>query len=226
MMNIIKAKKRERSNQYLKDRDLFWESKIEEFTKKSQPLWNGDVYYLDFKEGNSLYLGLCEYKDIIFCEEKGSEEISEKYGKEHVFTYLNVQILINYKDLHLFGTKQVGDTREIICVGGTLRLEDGQKIESFENVVEYAKKEVDVETKLDIRRDDLEFLYFIFNENIGSFIFQYNLENKKDSGVLNIGEFDGEVYLDKKDVYNSNEYTPNIRLRSIKSFLQDLWKIK
>lgn len=225
-MKLIEIEKRKLDNQYLQERDTFWEVKIKKYNQLGKPLWNGSVYYLDNQKDDNLYIGLCEYKDIVFLEEKGDQYIVKKYGQEHVFIYLNVQILINHKDLYLFGTKQLGNTKEIISVGGTLRLEDDEKIQSFENVIEYAKKEVDIETKLNIKKKDLKFINFFVNENIGTFVFQYNLENKNDYQVLNIGEFDGEIYLNKEDVYNSSNFTPNIRLKSIKNFLQNLWKIR
>ena len=139
-MKIIQAQKRKYDDQYLKDREFFWLKKTKEFAKSGQPLWNGSVYYLDNKRDENFYIGICEYKDLIFLEEKGVEYITDNYGKENVFTYLNVQILINYKDAFLFGTKKNNDSIEIIAVGGTLRLEDKEEIVSFDDVKKYAKK--------------------------------------------------------------------------------------
>lgn len=225
-MNIILTDQRDLSRNYLAERDAFWHNKIIEFNKKNQPLWNGSVYYLDNRRGGDYFIGLCEYKDVLFAESIGFDKIKQKYGEENNFVYINVQILIKDRESYIFGTKNFDEKTEIISVGGTLRLEDDDEIKSFEDIKKYAKKELDIETNLSIGIDDLKYLGDAVNNNICTFIFEYSLKKSIENKVLKIGEFDGEICLKKGDVFGNERVVPNIRLNSIKKYLIEKWKIK
>jgi hypothetical protein len=155
MKNIHPVQNKILNADYVVERNSFWDSKVVEFNKAGQPLWNGAVYYLDNIDGDSLSMGLCEYKDILFSEIIGVDNIIQKYGSNNNFVYMNVQILIKLDDKYIFGTKKKKGHTEIISVGGTMRLEDGKEIKSFNDIKKYAKKEVDIETNLNINIDEI-----------------------------------------------------------------------
>jgi len=221
-MNIIYVKKNNLDKDYLIDRDIFWDIKSEEFKKNKEPLWNGSVYYMANVDKDNYSIGLCEYKDILFSESVGIEKIKDKYNGDNNFVYINVQILVEGKDGYVFGTKKIDIGTEIISVGGTLRLEDKEEIKSFYDIKKYAKKEVDIETNLSIEIDDLKYLDVVMENNICTFIFNYRLEDGHKSNLLKIGEFDGEITIIKDKIFNSEKIYPNVRLRSIRDFVENL----
>ena len=209
---------------YLEDRELLWNKKVIEYKKMGVPLWNGAVYYVEKIQDNIAHIGLCEYKDLIFVEGKNTKDVKEKYDLDFNFTYINVQILIkNKKDKYLFGTKCRDEYVEIIPVGGTLRLENGFKIKSLSDIKEYAKKEMLIETKIKVDLAKLHFVDVIINKNICTFLFSCIIESTSDR-LLNTGEFDGEVYLDRVEIFNDEKTRTSIRLESIRNFFEEKWK--
>jgi hypothetical protein len=130
-----------------------------------------------------------------------------------------VQIFIkDKKGNYLFGTKHYKDYVEIISVGGTLRLEDGNEIRKFEDIVEYAKKEITIETKIEINPNDLKYHDTIIDSGICTFLFDYSLDElSKD--ILNMGEFDGSAILKKEEIFDESKFRANDRLKSLKNYL-------
>lgn len=209
------------NKRYLYDREIFWNKKLKEYKSKNTPLWNGSVYYLSEIREEIINIGLCEYKDLIFASSKGVEFLQKKYDLDFNFLYMNVQILI--KDLHnryLFGTKHYQDYIEIISVGGTIRLEDGKAIQDFKDITEYAKKEMTVETKINIVENKLKYKDMIISDNICTFLFEYQVDVMK-GNTLNMGEFDGSVILDKEDIFNKEKFRTSQRLASLENFLEN-----
>lgn len=204
------------TKEYLKEREIVWLSKIAEYKEKNIPLWNGIVYYLIKIKNDTIFLGLCEYKDVIFLEQKGIHYIRNKFHMKFNFLYICVQVLLSDKrGNYLFGTKRMGDYKEIIAVGGTLRLEDRKKIRSLNDILEYAKKEIDTETKIKANLEKLKYLKLIINKNICTFLFEYNLDDIN-INFLKKGEFDGAVVLSKGKIFISNGLKASERLTSIR----------
>lgn len=225
-MRIEQTKKTIYNKKYLEDREIFWNVKIKEYMDRNIPLWNGSVYYLDKMVEGNITMGLCEYKDLIFLDANNVEEIQNKYDIKFNFLYINIQVLLsNRNGSFLFGTKSQNGYTEIIAVGGTLRLENGKIIKKFEDIVEYAKNEISVETKIKIITNKLKYIDIIVNNNICTFLFEYHLDFL-DEKILNMGEFDGAVFLKKRDVFVEDKFRANKRLESIKDYLETLWKIK
>jgi hypothetical protein len=217
-MIIKQVKNNIYNNKYLEDREKVWNKKIVEYKSKNMPLWNGSVYYLDKIEKKSINIGLCEYKDLIFLGKKGLYEIKKRYDLEFSFIYLNVQIFIkDKKDRYLFGTKHHRDYVEIISVGGTLRLEDGKEIKSFKDILNYAKKEILIETKIKIESNLLNYIDMVINNDICTFLFEYKVNNL-DANLLNMGEFDGSVIMRKSNIFNEKKFKASDRLESLKKY--------
>ncbi len=218
-MNIIQINKDIYNDKYLKDREKLWSKKLIEYKKNNTPLWNGDIYYLDSIENNTVSVGLCEYKDLIFLDEFGICQIKDLYKLNFNFIYINVQVLLFTENgRYLFGTKKYGDYTEIISVGGTLRFEDGNKINDFVDVKNYMKRELEIETNIKVEDKKIKFIDIVNKNNICTFLFSYKLINDS-RPLLNIGEFDGEIYLEKDKVFSSKKIKPNDRLKSIKSYI-------
>lgn len=218
-MLVKKVEKNIYNEKYLEARESVWNEKLKEYEEKKIPLWNGVVYYLDKIEEDAVYIGLCEYKDLIFLSTKSINKIYEEYNINFNFLYINVQIFIkDKKGNYLFGTKHYKDYIEIISVGGTLRLEDGNEIKKFEDIVEYAKKEITIETKIKINPNDLKYHDTIIDSGICTFLFDYSLDVLSED-ILNIGEFDGSVILKKKEIFDEGKFRANDRLKSLKNYL-------
>jgi len=218
-MLVKKVEKNIYNEKYLEARESVWNEKLKEYEEKKMPLWNGVVYYLDKIEGDTVYTGLCEYKDLIFLSTKSINKIYEEYNINFNFLYINVQIFIkDEKGNYLFGTKHYKDYVEIISVGGTLRLEDGNEIKKFEDIVEYAKKEITIETKIKINSNDLKYHDIIIDSGICTFLFDYSLGELSED-ILNIGEFDGSVILKKEEIFDDGKFRANDRLKSLKNYL-------
>lgn len=217
---IIKQVNKNIYNQkYLEAREVVWNEKMKEHSEKKMPLWNGLVYYLYKIEEGAIHIGLCEYKDLVFLGEKSFDKIYKEYNIDFNFLYINVQIFIkDGKGNYLFGTKHYEDYIEIISVGGTLRFEDGNEIKKFEDIVEYAKKEIIIETKIEINSTNLKYCDIIIDNGMCTFLFDYSLDNLNES-VLNIGEFDGSVIIKKEDIFDESKFRANNRLQSLKNFL-------
>lgn len=225
-MRVEQVNKTIYTQKYLEDREIFWNVKIKEYKDNNIPLWNGSVYYLDKMLGDNITIGLCEYKDLIFLGTNSAKEIQKKYDIDFNFLYINIQILLSDgSGVFLFGTKSKNGYIEIITVGGTLRLENGNIIKKFEDIVEYAKNEISVETKIKIETNKLKYLSMIVNNNICTFLFEYHLDFL-DEKILNMGEFDGVVCLKKEDIFAGNKFRANKRLESIKDYLEKLWQTK
>jgi len=218
-MIVKKVEKNIYNEKYLEARESVWNEKLKEYNEKKLPLWNGAVYYLDKIEDNNIHIGLCEYKDLIFLSTQSIDKIYEKYDINFNFLYINVQILIkDENDNYLFGTKHCKDYVEIISVGGTLRLEDGNEIKKFEDIVEYAKKEIAIETKIKINPNNLRYHDLIIDSGICTFLFDYSLD-KFSEDILNIGEFDGSAILKKEEIFDESKFRANERLKSLKNYL-------
>ncbi len=227
-MNIININKEIYSEKYLEDRDILWNDKIKEYGKNKIPLWNGIVYYLDRIEPSqtveNIYIGKCEYKDLMFRDEYGLDYIREKYNLDFNFTYINVQVVLKKdKNKYVFGRQKSGDKIKLILVGGTLRLEDGIEIDDFEKIVSYAIKEIEVETNLVFKKDNLHFQEIINNDSICTFLFDYFIPEKCEEPFLKIGEFDGEVHIMLEETENKNNYILNDRLASVYVCVKELW---
>lgn len=204
--------------EYLKDREKVWDKKRETCLSTNTPLWNGVVYYLDSNVDGVVQIGLCEYKDLVFLEEKEVSEIKEMYGMDFNFVYMNVQILIkDTDDTYLFGFKKHNSLFEIISVGGTLRLEDGNDVEVFKDVVAYAEKEMSIETKIKVDPDRLLYKGIVEESGICTFLFEYGLK-PLDENLLNIGEFDGGIILAKHELFNTANIKPNKRLMALRKY--------
>jgi len=209
------------TDKYVKDREKLWNEKVREYKKNNTPLWNGDVYYLDDVKDNIVSIGLCEYKDLIFLDELCVEEIKDKYKLNFNFIYINVQVILCAENgKYLFGTSKKDGYTEIIAVGGTLRLEDGKPINNFIDIKNYMKKELEIETKIAVEDEKIEFIDIVNKNNICTFLFKYELTNPQ-KDLLNIGEFDGEIYLKKDEIFNSKKLKPNDRLKSIESLIKE-----
>ena len=77
-MEIIQVNENIYTKEYLKAREIFWKKQIKKYEKENIPLWNGIVYYLKKIKKDSIYVGLCEYKDIIFINKKDIDKIKKK----------------------------------------------------------------------------------------------------------------------------------------------------
>lgn len=218
-MKIEQINKNIYNQKYLEDRELVWNEKLRECKNKNIPLWNGSVYYLDRLEKDSISIGLCEYKDLLFLDTKSIKEIKKEYDLNFNFLYINVQILIKDKNnKYLFGTKYHINYTEIISVGGTLRLEDGNEIKCFEDISEYAKKEITIETKIKIDKNKLRYRDMIISSGICTFLFEYNID-LIENNLLNMGEFNGCIIIKKEDIFNDSKFKINERLMSLKGYL-------
>ena len=218
-MIVKNIKKNIYNKKYLEDREVVWDNKLKDYKDKGIPLWNGSVYYLDEFAKDSISIGLCEYKDLVFLEVKKVKDLKEEYNLNFDFIYINVQVLIVDKQCkYLFGTKHNKDYIEIISVGGTLRFEDGNQIEKFEDIVDYAKKEISIETKIKIDLDSLKYKDMIIDSSICTFLFEYNIDVIEDN-LLNIGEFDGFVIIEKSEIFSKNKFMAGARLKSLQDFL-------
>lgn len=223
-MKIINVKRKPVDTQYLKDRDVLWCKKRKEYKNQNIPLWNGNVYFLEKIDGDNLYIGLFEYKDLVFLEEYGIDYIWGKYNFEQSFTYINVQVLIWNNNKCLLGTQQKIGYIELIPIGGTLRVESGKTIKNLEDIKNYAKEELEVETKIEVESDKIVFIDMIVSKNICTFLFEYVADDLQQN-ILNTGEFDGEVMIDKKEFFRKKGYKPSARLASILDYLKAKWKI-
>ncbi len=88
------------------------------------------------------------------------------------------------------------------------------------------KKDILIETKKNFSNNNLSFIDIILENNICTFLFHYHVK-KTNQSLLKIGEFDGEIYLKKEDIFSkNNNLIPNIRLESISNFLRKKWNIK
>lgn len=217
----------EYSDEYIKLREHYWNLELEIANSQNRPLWNGTVCVL-LDQNNSedrivLEISTCEYKDLVVRDAVGIGHITERFGKSHAYPYINVQCLIEDQIGNLiFGTQNYNNIETLVAVGGTLRT-DEFKVESFSDIVEYAKDEIRIETNLE-SINNLAFLGICSNIGTVTFLFGSKLESIFDNNnsYLKRGEFHGEVIIKSSDLKDSKVYTFNERLLSVMPLIRDI----
>lgn len=137
------------SEVYLEKRELVWEKKKQTFR---DCLWNGRVYTIDriesINSSLSLYLGQCEYKDIIFKETLGLERIANDFGNNAIVQHLVICVVPITLDgllvLSEVGDQTIQEQGLIDVFGGSANC-DEVTVSCFDDLSKFAFKELNEE---------------------------------------------------------------------------------
>lgn len=137
---------------YLQGRELLWIAKKNELGDR---LWNGIVYTIEqigSVDGKlSLDLGRCEYKDILFKEAIGVQELLDTYGKNCLLQHLIVCVIPITTDELLILSEVGGGTSQqrglVDLIGGTANRDEVNAL-CFDDLSQFAFRELKEEIGL------------------------------------------------------------------------------
>ncbi len=204
-------------NRYLTERENVWNKHIRKAVKSGKNIWNGIIYtIIDWtqidKENLFITLSSCEYKDIVFRNNKGLTYIIRNYGIESISKFITFDCIpVTSDGKYVFGLR--GNTTNVKSgsiglIGGTAN-KDEMEITSPDDFKKFMIKEIEEETQIVVNEHSLSL--FSINQFNGKFEFLYKLELNINSyeidKIFKKGEFVDILCLSKQEVFNYNGKT-------------------
>lgn len=190
--------RRVQCSEYIKAREKVWnEQKI----LYGSRLWNGVVYTIDRLEGQGdvvLYLGQCEYKDIMIKESFGADLIATHYGESCVVQHLIICVVPITSDglfvLSIVGDGTIQQSGMIDLFGGTAN-QDEVAVNDFHDLSKFALLEIKEEAGwsescgrlkpwLLAKYNHKYAMFFQFQLNVSSTNLKTTLEKSEVSSIL------------------------------------------
>lgn len=152
---------REYPDDYIREREKIWQ---QQKSVCGDNLWNGTVYTIErfsllSPNKVAIALSICQYKDLIFKRFYGGDNIIRDYGSDLLVYHTAVLIIPITKDgKYVFGVVAKNgffEAGKVVLLGGALNYDEG-KVNNFEDIRAFAAKELEEETLLKIKPEQLQ----------------------------------------------------------------------
>lgn len=164
--------RRETATEYRAERERVWATRLAEVQAHNNELWNGEVYTLEDlahpgEEQVIFQMSTCEYKDLIFGLVSGWKEVTARHGSSHLFRFCGVNCApVTSDGKFVFGIRadRPDQGAPVGGIGGTLN-KDEMEIHCFADIRRHMLHEIEEESALECRLEDLRFvgLYYALN---------------------------------------------------------------
>lgn len=190
--------------QYFELREEVWNNQLEKNSSSRQ--WNGRIYTCESLVPASdstaiLYMGICEYKDILINRIIGTQELVNRFGKEATTKHISMQTFpITNDNLAVLGIasgKTITKEGQIVLIGGTAN-EDEMKVNGIKDLEKFLSMEIEEELGVDSQGSTSEMIGI--NSFMGEFTFNYKVQlpySKEDilKGLENSNEFEQLLFV-------------------------------
>ena len=198
------------SEEYVALREEIWGQVVEEGAKVGKEFYNGQIYRLmDYnEETKTIQLGIMQYADRVLKSKISQEEITSRFGRDHVMQHCVVNAILQTSDKKLVvGVKKNSvdlQQGKLAYIGGNLNA-DEVKVSSFEDISTMMMKEIGEETDVIPQREKLSFAKLVANGNFASFYFLYQLgiPSGEITTIFKEGEFVGLETMTPEEIIST-----------------------
>lgn len=193
------------SSEYIVLREKIWEEKVQEWEKAGKEIFNGTLYRFMGTTEDTIKLSHMTYADRLVRTMLSQEEISRRFGKDHVMRNCCVDaILITTDGKIVVGIKK--NSVDLVqgklgYIGGNMNA-DEVEVNSFENICTMMMKEIEEESNIIPERECLSFAQLGVTDTWASFYFVYrlNVSSKNVNDIYKDDEFSQFVAMTPDEI--------------------------
>lgn len=200
------------SKKYIQERDKIWKEEMDKAEKKGKDFWEGEVYTIHdilhvAAQNVHIYMDTCSYKDIVFKNKLGVRRIVSQYGINCLAEHVSVDCIpITIEGKWVFGKrndKTMIQKGMLALIGGTLN-KDEMKVQTFNDIKRYAKKEIKEETQFrkGLSIIKLHGLYHYIGKYQFLFTIKTSIESSEVDNYNSNSEFSELIALSEEELRN------------------------